>query len=202
MFLVCAFYEAAEKYAMLFVCADFICVTRHCRSCCSYACSLLPTHTFSLCPTPRYPSLYSFLSCCCACRSPFVIVCLASRRLASFWLRDNKHHKSFFLPNGTPPRHTQHLPTPPHSLCLSFRAAPCSHFVGVVRQAAAAAEAAGSVCFAFVCVCVSPCPSFVIVCGLLAALCPGRIALRSDIYQLALSLCPPAAWGHPPRRQC
>lgn len=54
----------------------------------------------------------------------------ALRRIASFCLRDNKHHKSFFLPNGTP------RPAPlPLPLCLfvsvslsSFRAAPLEPF--------------------------------------------------------------------------
>lgn len=102
----------AEKYAMPFVSADFICVTRHCRSCCLLFLLLLPhthkhtyTHILGLLVVRVFPFAGHLLSS----------FAFALRRIASFWLRDNKHHKSFFLPNGTP------RPAPlPLPLCLPF----------------------------------------------------------------------------------
>lgn len=126
----------AEKYAMLFVSADFISVTRHCRSCCLLFLLLLllppthaHTHTRALLVVRVFPFAGHLLS----------LFAFALRRIASFCLRDNKHHKSFFLPNGTP--RPAPLPLPlyhywlPFPLCLfvsvsvsSFRAAPLEPF--------------------------------------------------------------------------
>lgn len=64
----------AEKHAMLFVSADFICVTRHCRSCCLlFLLLLLPTHahTYLLCVCFPLPVTF-----CHRLPSP----CVASRR--------------------------------------------------------------------------------------------------------------------------
>lgn len=92
-------------------------------------------------PSLYLPPTHAHTYACCVVRVfPFAGHLLSSfafalRRFASFCLRDNKHHKSFFLPNGTPrpaplppPLYHYWLPLP---LCLfvsvslsSFRAAP------------------------------------------------------------------------------
>lgn len=120
----------AEKYAMLFVSADFISVTRHCRSCCLLFLLLPPpspshtrTHIRALLVVRVFPFAGHLLSS----------FAFALRRIASFCLRDNKYHKSFFLPNGTPrpaplplPLYHYWLPLP---LCIFVSVSLSRHFV-------------------------------------------------------------------------
>lgn len=192
----------AEKYAMLFVSADFISVTRHCRSCCLLFLLLLllpPTHahTYACCVVRVFPFAGHLLSS----------FAFALRRIASFCLRDNKHHKSFFLPNGTPrpaplplPLYHYWLPLP---LCLFVSVFLSRHFVLLLWSHFVGG---GSwqrlfrlclyLCFALAIVCY--CLRFV---GHSAA--PRCAAQGSDIYQLILSvsLSLPAPWGHQCRQR-
>lgn len=101
-------------------------------ACCSFSFPLPPSHTrthIRLLVVRVFPFAGHLLSS----------FAFALRRIASFCLRDNKHHKSFFLPNGTPrpaplplPLYHYWLPLP---LCIfvsvslsSFRAAPLEPF--------------------------------------------------------------------------
>lgn len=169
----------AEKHAMLFVSADFICVTRHCRSCCLlFLLLLLPTHahTYLLCvcfPLPvtfchRLPS-----PCVASRRSGCAITSIInpfSFQMARHAQRHSHYHSAFLFLFF------------PLCLCLSrhFSLLLWSYFVG-----------GGSwqrlfrlclyLCFALAIVCY--CLRFV---GHSAA--PRCAAQGSDIYQLSLSL--------------
>lgn len=105
----------AEKYAMLFVSADFICVTRHCRSCCLLFLLLLllphthkHTHTYLVCflcvcfPLPvtfchRLPS-----PCVASRRSGCAITSIInpfSFQMARHAQRHSHYHSAFLFPS-------------------------------------------------------------------------------------------------------
>lgn len=172
----------AEKYAMLFVSADFISVTRHCRSCCLLFLLLLllpPTHahTYALCLLyVCFPLPVTF---CHRLPSP----CVASRRSACA-ITSIINPFSFQMARHAQRHSHYHSVCPSASLSLSlfrhFVLLLWSHFVG-----------GGSwqrlfrlclyLCFALAIVCY--CLRFV---GHSAA--PRCAAQGSDIYQLSLPL--------------
>lgn len=194
----------AEKYAMLFVSADFICVTRHCRSCCLLFLLLPPTslpHTHTHTLAVLYVCFPLPVTFCHRLPSP----CVASRRSAcaitsiinpfSFQMARHAQRHSHYhsTTTGCPfPSASLSLSLSRHFVLLLWR-----HFVG-----------GGSwqrlfrlclyLCFALAIVCY--CLRFV---GHSAA--PRCAAQGSDIYQLSLTLCVslslPAPWGHQRRQR-